>query len=146
MTDLLTLSTKMLANFRTIRIPCSEDSLPRSPTLSDWRQSASARMADRRAVRAFRDELRAALIKHGYRRFFDDLEADPEGGWRLHFFVADDAAASCWMRSAENCASQAIPWRLILRNACASAWASGSNGVSSNQKSDCEPPVDAPPT
>ena len=51
-------------------------------------------MADRRAVRSFRDELRAALIKHGYHRFFDDLEADPEGGWRLHLFLADDAAAS----------------------------------------------------
>ena len=94
MTDLLTLAAKMLANFRTIRIPRSEDSSPRPQTHSDFWQAAKARMADRRAVYAYRDELRATLIEHGHRRFFDRLEADPEGGWRLHLFFADDDAAS----------------------------------------------------
>ena len=51
-------------------------------------------MADRRAVYAYRDELRAALVEHGHHQFFDDLEPDPEDGWRLHLFFADDVAAS----------------------------------------------------
>ena len=91
MTDLLTLAAKMLANFRTIRIPSSEDGLQ---THSDFWQAAKARMADRRAAYAYRDELRAAMVEHGHRRFFDHLEPDPEGGWRLHLFFADHAAAS----------------------------------------------------
>ena len=33
-----------------------------------------------------------AWSQHGYRCFLDRMEPDPEGGWRLHFFVADDAA------------------------------------------------------
>lgn len=93
MSDLQTLAAKMLTNFRTSHL-CSEDGLPRSQTHSDWWQAAKARIAYRRAVRAFRDELRADLIEHGHHQFFDHLEPDPEGGWRLHIFLADDAAAS----------------------------------------------------
>jgi hypothetical protein len=94
MTDLLTLLSDMTVNFRTIRIPCSENSLPRPQTHSDWWQAAKTRIADRRAAYAYRDELRAALIEHGHRRFFCHLEPDPESGWRLHLFFADHAAAS----------------------------------------------------
>jgi hypothetical protein len=90
MTDLLILATKMLANFRTIRIACSED----SSNYSDWWQAAKARRADRRVGYAYRDALRAALVEHGHRRFFDHLEPDPDGGWRLHLFLIDDAAVS----------------------------------------------------
>ena len=34
----------------------------------------------------------ALLVEHGHHRFLHHLEPDPAGGWRLHFFVADDAA------------------------------------------------------
>ena len=94
MTDLLTLATTLLTNFRTIRLPRSGDCLPRSATHSGWWQAAKARIADRRAAYAYRDELRAALFDHGHRRFFDHLEPDTEAGWRLHLFFADDAAVA----------------------------------------------------
>ena len=52
------------------------------------------RRADRRAVDTYRRHLRGEMAKHGDHRFLDHLEADPEGGWRLHFFVADEPALS----------------------------------------------------
>jgi hypothetical protein len=94
MSDLQTFAAKMLANFRTLHILCSEDGLLRPQAHSGFWQAAKARIADPRAVRAFRDELRAELIEHGHHRFFDHLEPDPLGGWRLHLFFIDDAAAS----------------------------------------------------
>ena len=51
-----------------------------------------ARRAAHRAAHAHRDRLRQGLVEHGYRCFLDRMEADPAGGWRLHFFVADEAA------------------------------------------------------
>ena len=65
MSDLQTLAAKMLTNVRTIHL-CSEDGLPRPQTHSDWWQAAKARTADRRAIHAFRDELRADLIERGH--------------------------------------------------------------------------------
>ena len=50
-----------------------------------------ARRADHRAAYACRDRLCQVLVEHGHHRFLHHLEPDPEGGWRLHFFVADDA-------------------------------------------------------
>ena len=94
MTDLLTLATTMLGNFRTIRIPSPDDCLPRRPTHLDWWQVAKARIAARRTAHAYRDEVRAALVRLGHRRVLDNLEPDPEGGWRLHLFLGDDAAVS----------------------------------------------------
>ena len=52
----------------------------------------TARRAAHRAVHAHRERLRQGLVQHGYRCFLDRLEPDRDGGWRLHFFVADDAA------------------------------------------------------
>jgi hypothetical protein len=49
---------------------------------------------DRRAVDAYRQRLRRELVAHGHRLFLDHLEPDPEGGWRLHIFVADDHGLS----------------------------------------------------
>lgn len=58
----------------------------------DGWQAAKARRADRRAVYDYRQRLRCELVKHGHRQFLDRVEPDPAGGWRLHLFVADDAA------------------------------------------------------
>jgi hypothetical protein len=95
MTDLQTLAIALLANFRTISFPASEDRCrPYASTAPDWFQAVRERRADRRPVETYRDRLRRKLVEHGYHRFFHYLEADPEGGWRLHFFVADESAVS----------------------------------------------------
>jgi hypothetical protein len=95
MTDLPTLAATLLANFCTIRFPASVDrSAQSTPSLSDWWTTAKARRAERLAVNAYRHQMRRQLIEHCHRRFLDHLEPDPEGGWRLHFFLADDAAMS----------------------------------------------------
>ena len=87
MTDLATLADNLLANFRTVRIPASE----RQEGYADWWTMVKARRAAHRAVHARRDRLCQGLVQHGYRCFLDRMEPDPEGGWRLHFFVSDDA-------------------------------------------------------
>jgi hypothetical protein len=88
MTDLADLAADLLANFHTVRIPASE----RREDHADWWTRAKARQVERRAAYAARDRLRQGLVKHGYRCFLDRMEPDPDGGWRLHFFVPDDAA------------------------------------------------------
>ncbi len=93
MTDLAALAATLLANFRTVRIPASER--PEGPP-TDWWAMAKARRADSRAAYASRDRLRRLLVEHGHHRFLHHMEPDPEGGWRLHFFVADDAALRFW--------------------------------------------------
>jgi hypothetical protein len=94
-TDLSTLAAALLANFCTIRLPASEDGLAKSvPTRANWFQIAKARRAERLAVHAYRDRIRRDLVGHGHHQFFHHLEPDPEGGWRLHFFVADEPALS----------------------------------------------------
>ena len=92
MTDFPSLAATLLANFRTIRFPATEECFPRSSTHRDWWSAAKARHADRQTVYDYRDRLRNALIAHGHREFLDRMEPDPDGGWRLHLFVADDAA------------------------------------------------------
>jgi hypothetical protein len=95
MNDLQTLAAALLANFRTIRVPASDDRYrPYASTAPDWFQTVKARRAARRAAEAYRDRVRQKLVEHGHHRFFHHLEADPQGGWRLHFFVADDHALS----------------------------------------------------
>jgi hypothetical protein len=102
MTDLSTLAATLLANYRTIRVPASGDHSKASedrcgqPTRPppDWFQTVKARRAGRRAAETYRDRLRRELVEHGYHRFFHHLEADPEGGWRLHFFFADEHGLS----------------------------------------------------
>jgi hypothetical protein len=88
------LAASLLANFRTIRFPPTEEYYPRSPKHWDWWQAAKVRRSDRQAVYNYRQRLRNELITHGHRQFLDHVEPDPDGGWRLHFFVADDGAMS----------------------------------------------------
>jgi hypothetical protein len=61
------------------------------PSHADWR-AAKARRADRQAVHDYRQRLRRELLEHGHRQFLDRIEPNPDGGWRLHIFVADEAA------------------------------------------------------
>jgi hypothetical protein len=89
-----TLAATLLANFRTIRFPAFDDRSTPPSTVPDWFAKAKARCSDRRAVDAYRQRLRRELVAHGHRLFLDHLEPDPEGGWRLHIFVADDHALS----------------------------------------------------
>jgi hypothetical protein len=101
MTDLPTLAATLLANFRTIRFPRTEECIPRSPTHWDWWQAAKARRADRQAVYDYRQRLRHELIAHGHHEFLDHVELGPDGGWRLHVFVVDDAAMLLLDRTTE---------------------------------------------
>jgi hypothetical protein len=89
-TDLTALAAMLLANFRTVRIPAPDDH--QCPS-DDWWGSAKARRAEKRAAYACRDRLRGELTDHGH-PFLDRLEADPDGGWRLHIFVADESAVA----------------------------------------------------
>jgi hypothetical protein len=89
-TDLTALAAVLLANFRTLRILAPDDhQLPPD----DWWGSAKARRAEKRAAYACRDRLRRELTDHDH-PFLDRLEADPDGGWRLHIFVADASAVA----------------------------------------------------
>jgi hypothetical protein len=89
-TDLTALAAALLANFRTVRVPPPDD-LQRPS--DDWWAAAKARRAEKRAAYACRDRLRRELTDHGH-PFLDRLEADPDGGWRLHILVADEAAVA----------------------------------------------------
>jgi hypothetical protein len=73
MTDLASIATTLLANFATIRIPAQNDAADLS---GDWWGAAKVWRTEKRAVRAYRDELRAALVAHGHRQFLDYLEPD----------------------------------------------------------------------
>ena len=102
MTDLPTLAATLVANFLTIRFPTPVDRSGHStPSHSDWWTTAKTRRAERLAVDAYRHQMRRQLIEHGHRRFLDHLEPDPEGGWRLHFFLADDAAMSLLTKASD---------------------------------------------
>jgi hypothetical protein len=92
MTDHPTLAAILLANLRTIRFPMTEECVARSPTHWEWWRAAKARYTARQTVHDYRQRLRRDLIAHGHRQFLDHVEPDPDGGWRLHIFVADDAA------------------------------------------------------
>ena len=91
MTDLALLATKLLTNFRTIRIPAKNEEP--SPS-GDWWGAAKARRAEKLEVYARRDHIRGLLVRHGHHRFLHHLEPDQDGGWRLHFLFADDDAMS----------------------------------------------------
>ena len=54
---------------------------------------ASVWRAEKRSAYRVRDRLRRILAGHGH-CFLDHLERDPEGGYRLHFLLADHDAAS----------------------------------------------------
>jgi hypothetical protein len=88
MTDLATLAATLLSNFRTVHIP-SSGHLEGRP--GDWWAKATARRADSRAACACRDRLRRLLVEHGHHRFLHHLEPDPNGGWLLHIFAANNA-------------------------------------------------------
>jgi hypothetical protein len=91
MTDIETLTKKLLANFRTIRIPTEPFSTPSNSPPGDWWWTmAKARRAEKRAICDRRDSIRRVLNRHR-QPFLDYLEPDPESGWRLHIFVLDDA-------------------------------------------------------
>ena len=91
MTDLAALADTLLANFRTIRIPSSERLEGQA---TGWWAMAKTRRAESRAAYEYRDRLRRLLVEHGHHRFLHHLEPDPEGGWRLHIFLSEDAAAA----------------------------------------------------
>jgi hypothetical protein len=89
-TDVTALAAVLFANFRTVRVPAPDDlQRPRD----DWWGSAKARRAEKRAAYACRDQLRHELTDHSH-SFLDSLEADPDGGWRLHIFLADEAVVA----------------------------------------------------
>ena len=89
MTDLASLATDFLANFRTVRIrPPERVEVPPG----DWWAMIKARRSAHRAAHAYRDRLCQGLAEHGYHRVLDRMEPDPAGGWRLHIFAADEAA------------------------------------------------------
>jgi hypothetical protein len=95
MTAPSSLAAALLANFRTIRVPAPVARSGRSgSTAPDWFHVVKARRANRRAADAYRDQIRSQLAEHGHCRFLDHLEPDPDGGWRLHIFVADEPAMS----------------------------------------------------
>ncbi len=89
-THLTALTAVLFANFHTVRVQAQDD-LQRPP--DDWWGSAKAWRAEKRAAYAYRDRLHRELINHGHPSL-DSLEADPDGGWRLHIFVADEAAVA----------------------------------------------------
>jgi len=91
MTDLARFVATLLANFRTIRIPAQEED---PNPAGDWWGAAKARRAEKLAVYAYRDHIRRELVRHGHDRFLHHLEPDQDGGWRLHFFFANDGAVS----------------------------------------------------
>ena len=77
MTDLPSLAAALVANFRTIRLPASEDGLAKSiPTRANWLQIAKARRVDRRAEDTYRDRIRRKTIEDGYEQFLDREEPD----------------------------------------------------------------------
>ncbi len=92
--DLSSLAAAFRTNFRTIHFPPSKEPCPQSPGHLDWLQAAKAGRADHLAVQDYCRRLRRELIAYGHRRFLTHAEPDPDGGWRLHIFVADDDAMS----------------------------------------------------
>ena len=68
MTNLTTLGDTLLANFRTLHIPATERG--RSHPADCWAM-VRARRAEHLAAYARRDQLRRALVQHGYRCFLD---------------------------------------------------------------------------
>jgi hypothetical protein len=70
-----------------LRAPLTPDGFPRTAKTTEF-------IANRRAADAYRDQIRSQLAEHGHCRFLDHLEPDPDGGWRLHIFVADEQALS----------------------------------------------------
>jgi hypothetical protein len=90
MTNLTALAATLLANFRTLRIPAPDEHQRPS---DDWWMTAKARRAEKLMAYAYRDQLRRELTDHSHSSL-DCLEVDPDGGWRLHIFVADEGAVA----------------------------------------------------
>jgi hypothetical protein len=88
MTDIADLRDALLANFRTVHIRSSDA----WPEADDWWATAKAFRAEKRGAQSYRDRMRRLLVDRGHAPFLDYLEADPDGGWRLHLFVLDKAA------------------------------------------------------
>jgi hypothetical protein len=88
MTDIADLRDALLANFRTVHIRSSDA----WPEADDWWATAKAFRAEKRGAQSYRDRMRRLLVDRGHTPFLDHLEADPDGGWRLHLFVLDKAA------------------------------------------------------
>ena len=91
MTDIETLTRKLLANYRTFHLPAEPLPAPPNPPPVDWWWAAKARRAEKRTLYATRDRIRRILNQHR-QPFIDCQEPDPEGGWRLHIFVLDEDA------------------------------------------------------
>jgi hypothetical protein len=91
----------LLANFRTIRLPAETLPVRPDPENKHRLATAKANLAERRAVYDRRDAVRRVLYRRRY-PFLDRLEADPEGGWRHHVFVADEDAVIL-LEGIDNC-------------------------------------------
>ena len=93
MIDADTLADNLLANFRTIRIPA--DTLPSygKPLPAGWFASARANRVDKLSVYDRRNALRDALLRRGH-KVITCLEADPDGGWRVHVFACCETAVA----------------------------------------------------
>ena len=91
MTDIETLTRKLLANYRTFHLPAEPLPTPPNPPPVDWWWAAKARRAEKRTLYDTRDRIRRILNRRR-QPFVDGHEPDPEGGWRLHIFVLDEAA------------------------------------------------------
>jgi hypothetical protein len=97
MTDLSPLATTFLTNFVTVRFSRYQ---PVWMVLDDENLPVDARnrclghalRCEELLIRCHRFNLCQGLAEAGHRRFFDLVEADPAGGWRVHLFLADDAA------------------------------------------------------
>jgi hypothetical protein len=74
MYDLETLARRLLANFRTIRLPA--DARPVRPNIqpSDWWATTKALRAEKRVVYDLRDRFRRVLVQHRH-RFIDRLRS-----------------------------------------------------------------------
>ena len=94
--DLRTLAPALLANFMTVCLPVSE----RVWAFREWdlppaaynRCQENAVRCDRIVIGCHRNLLRFGLHEHGHRHFLDRLERTVGGDWRIHLFLADEAA------------------------------------------------------
>jgi hypothetical protein len=94
--DLPTLTTTLLRNFVTVRF----DRTAQLWSILDEQLTDEARArcteiawkGEALCVGARRNVLRLGLAERGYREFLDPVEADANGGWRIHLFLADDDA------------------------------------------------------
>jgi len=95
-TDLSTLTAALMTNFVTVRFRRigPEWDWPRPLSDSEFRRMEQGMRTERQICHYRRAGLRTALGLAGYHRFFDYIEGDIIGDWRLHVFSADTDAVA----------------------------------------------------